>query len=58
MLSRRALMASTAALAVGCGSFRSAAELTWYTFWFTGLRDRSDYFSPQMTLPKIVAALE
>ena len=67
MLTRRALVASTAALAAGCGAFRSssdltsepdAAALTWYTFWFTGLRDGSDYFSPQMTLPKIVAALE
>ena len=68
MLTRRALVASTAALAAGCGAFRSspdlpsgpdAATLTWYTFSFTGLFDRSEVLEgPQERLPKIIAALE
>ena len=61
-------MASTAALAVGCGPFGSspdlpsgpdAAALTWYTFSFSGLFDRSEVLEgPQERLPKIIAALE
>ena len=68
MLTRRALVASTAALAAGCGPFRSspdlpsgpdAAALTWYTFSFSGLFDRSEVLEgPQERLPKIIAALE
>ena len=68
MLTRRALVASTAALAAGCGAFRSspdlpsgpdAAALTWYTFSFSGLFDRSEVLEgPQERLPKIIAALE
>ena len=68
MLTRRALIASTAALAAGCGPFRSspdlpsgpeAAALTWYTFSFGGLFVPNGSFEqPQERLPKIVAALE
>ena len=68
MLTRRALIASAAAVAAGCGPFRSSpglpsgpdtAALTWYTFSFAGLFDPSgDHEDPQGRLPKIVAALE
>ena len=69
MVTRRALMASIAALAAGCGPFRSssdlpsgpdAAALTWRTFSFSGLYyDRSGGFEePQERLLKFVAALE
>ena len=68
MFTRRTLMASMAALAAACGPFRSspdlpsgpdAAALTWYTFSFSGLFDRSEVLEgPQERLPKIIAALE
>jgi len=67
MLTRRALLASTAALAAGCGPLRSssdlpsgpeAAALTWYTFSFSGLFVPNGSFEqPQERLPKIVAAM-
>ena len=52
MLTRRALMASTTALAAGCGPFRSSpdlpsqpevAALIWRTFSFSGL-----YYQPSL----------
>ena len=68
MFTRRALMASMAALAAGCGPFRSspdlpsgpdAAALMWYSFSFSGLFDPSGGFEqPQERLAKIVAAME
>lgn len=69
MLTRRALIASTAALAAGCGPFASSADLpsqpevaalTWRTFSFSGLYyDSSGGFEePQERLLRIVAALE
>ena len=68
MLTRRALVAGMAALAAGCGPFRSspdlpsgpdAAALMWYTFSFGGLFVPNGIFEqPQERLPKIVAALE
>ena len=69
MLTRRALMASTTALAAGCGPFRSSpdlpsqpevAALTWRTFSFSGLyyQPSLTFEEPQERLLKIVAALE
>ncbi len=68
MLTRRAMIASTAALATGCGPFRSSPDLpsqpevtalTWRTFSFSGLYYQPSlaFEEPQERLLKIVAAL-
>ncbi len=68
MLTRRALMASTAALAAGCSTLESsfsvpsqpqAIDLTWASEYFGGFRERG--YGPngfEETLKRIVAALE
>ena len=67
MLSRRTLLASTAALAAACGPFESASflpgrsepvALTWHTWPFAGLLDADDFLAGvKGKLEKIVAAL-
>ena len=68
MLTRRALMAGTAALAAGCSSLESsfsvpalpkAVELTWGSFAFGALMERgAEGRDPETRLRQIVAALE
>ena len=68
MLTRRALIASTAALAAGCGPFGSSSSLpslpeptalTWHTMPFVHFRRVGQNMQmPRDVLPQIVAALE
>ncbi len=68
MLTRRALIASSAALAAGCGPFGSSSSfpslseptaLTWYVFRFARLVRTGQYAQDQQdTISRIVVALE